>query len=302
MRTGGGGRKTALVTGSSSGIGCACVCALVERGYRVYGGVRRDLDARELVRAAGERATPVILDVTEDESVRRAIEIVSDAVGDAGLDALVNNAGVVVAGPLEYLPAAELHRQFDVNVFGTLRATRACLPLLRAARGRVVIVGSITGRVTFPFLGPYAASKAALASLGATLRMELRGAGVQACVVEPGSVATPIWSKSSDSARDTIAELPRAALDAYGVEMAAMLSTSAAAASLGAPAEAVARVIARALGARRMRGRYLVGWDARLLELARVLLPLGVNERLRMALVYRGRRSGGVAETGGRVL
>ena len=294
--------RTALVTGSSSGIGRACASVLIERGYRVFGGVRREEDARALALGVGNGVTPVMLDVTDDESVSRAVALISASVGEAGLHALVNNAGVVVAGPLEYLRAEEISRQFEVNVLGTLRVTRACLPLLRFARGRIVIVGSIAGRVSFPFLGPYSASKAALASLAATLRMELRAAGVLTCVVEPGSVATPIWEKSFSSARDTMAGFPPEALEAYGAQMEATLSSSAVAASMGVPPVAVARALARALAAPRMRGRYLVGWDARLLELAQALLPPSLYERFQIALVHRGRRASGVAESRGNAL
>jgi len=295
-------QRSVLVTGCATGIGRACVEHLAHQGYNVFAGVRCETDVHEIERAHRGAVIPLLLDVTEPASVAAARERLETSLSLQGLDALVNNAGIAVAGPLEYLAEKDLLRQFSVNVFGAMAMTRALLPLLRRARGRVVNVGSIAGRVTFPFLGPYSASKAALASLTATLRLELRSMGVQVCLVEPGSIATPIWDKSTRSALALLEGLPREAHKTYGAQMAATLSSSVLAASIGSTPAAVARAVAHALSSRRMKGRYTVGWDARLLILARRILPEHLWESLLLGLAYRGRRPGGVAETDGSVL
>src|SRR5262249_48182153 len=116
------------------------------------------------------------------------------------LGGLVNNAGIAVAGPLEHLQLAEIRRQFDVNVFGALAVTQAMLPMLRLARGRLVFVGSISGRLSVPYLAPYSASKAALRTMASALRVELRALGIRVTLIEPGSTRTPIWRKGRDAA------------------------------------------------------------------------------------------------------
>ncbi|HEV3047362.1 MAG TPA: SDR family NAD(P)-dependent oxidoreductase, partial [Solirubrobacteraceae bacterium] len=187
-----------------------------------------------------------------------------------GLDALVNNAGVAVAGPLEVIPEEDLRRQFEVNVLAQVAVTRALLPALRRARGRIAFVSSIGGRVAVPYNGPYAASKHALEALADALRVELRSSGVQVALIEPGSVATAIWEKGRAEVEGL--RIPPELDEHYGRVPAAMLRMVEMTARRAAPPEAVAAVIERALGARRMRTRYLVGADARgMLTIRRVL-------------------------------
>ncbi|HXG61995.1 MAG TPA: SDR family NAD(P)-dependent oxidoreductase, partial [Planctomycetota bacterium] len=173
-------RPAVLVTGAFSGIGLACARRLEEAGFRVFAGGRRP------PAAPPGPGTPVLLDVTDRESIALAARAV-EAAAPGGLAGLVNNAGVVSAGPLEFLPLDEIRRPFEVNVFGALAVTQAFLPLLRRARGRVVFMSSVSGLVATPFLGPYAASKFALEALGDALRMELSPWGLDVAIVEPGS-------------------------------------------------------------------------------------------------------------------
>jgi NAD(P)-dependent dehydrogenase (short-subunit alcohol dehydrogenase family) len=227
------------VTGASSGIGAACAARLRDRGWRVLAGVRRP-------GSAPEGTEELLLDVTDPP----ALEL------DA-LDGLVNNAGVAVAGPLEFLPADELGRQLDVNVVGQLRTTQACLPALRAARGRIVNMGSISGRNALPFLGAYAMSKFALEAMTDALRVELAPWGIHVAIVEPGTIRTPIWTRDRP-------DPPPEALSLYGGRLDAFRRVAVRRGTAGAPPEAVAAAVEHALTAARPRARYLVGRDARL--------------------------------------
>lgn len=183
-----------MVTGASSGIGAAVARDLAARGFRVFGTVRRAEDSGGL-EAAG--VTPLLLDVTDAAGIARARAQVERALAGAPLAGLVNNAGIPAAGPLELYPLDELRRVLEVNLVGTVAVTQAFLPLLRAARGRVVNIGSVSGRTALPFMGAYAASKFALEAVSDSLRRELLPLGVRVIVIEPGSFQTRIWSKAA---------------------------------------------------------------------------------------------------------
>jgi NAD(P)-dependent dehydrogenase (short-subunit alcohol dehydrogenase family) len=241
--------RTALVTGASTGIGRATALELARRGWAVLAGMRRPAEL-------GPGITPVQLDITSRDDVA--------ALGGRPLDALVNNAGIAVTGPLEYLPLDELREQLEVNTVGQLAVTQACLPALRAARGRIVNVSSISGRVAFPTYGPYAASKFALEALSDSLRRELRGSGVDVVVVEPGGVMTPIWERGLSRADALWQAMPAVAHAQYGRLYDAMRAVSEKAAQEGEPAEALAAVLADILEARRPRARYVFGRGARI--------------------------------------
>jgi NAD(P)-dependent dehydrogenase (short-subunit alcohol dehydrogenase family) len=260
-----------LVTGTSKGIGRACVLDLHARGFRVFAGVRTDADAEALRTAADDRLVPLLLDVTRPADIAAAGDLLRSRVGPEGLWGLVNNAGMVVAGPIEYLPPQELRRQFDVNVFGTLELIQTCLPLLRAARGRIVNVSSVNGRVVTPFTGAYGASKFALEALSDALRLELRRTGVRVVVVQPGAIRTPLWETAPEHARRLAERYPPAALSHYGRVLERLAQVRVPSRALSA--ERVAAVIARALLARHPRARYHVGGDARVGIMAARLLP-----------------------------
>jgi len=248
-----------VVTGASSGIGRVVVRRLAGAGWRVFAGVRREEDAAALAREGRGAIEPVRLDVTCDEQVAAARDRVGAAVGAQGLGALVNNAGIVAGvGPLERLPLEAVQRQFDVNVLGQVRVTQAFLPLLRRGGGRIVLMGSASGRVALPFVGPYAMSKHALEAMADTLRRELAPWGLPVVLVGPGVVRTAIWGKSeqvSDWPADEGDEVARRYRErqARGWEQARVEIVN------GADPDAVARVVARALSARRPRPRYRVG-------------------------------------------
>jgi NAD(P)-dependent dehydrogenase (short-subunit alcohol dehydrogenase family) len=243
--------RTALVTGASSGIGAACATRLAGAGWHVFAGVRRVGDA-----PAGTEE--ILLDVTDEDQVRAAAEQVGQ------LDGLVNNAGIALAIPLEFIPLNELRRQFEVNVFGQVAVTQAFLPHLRRSRGRIVFIGSIAGQSALPFLGPYAASKHALEAITDTLRLELRPFGVDVSLVQPGTIQTPIWTKSAEVA-DELANGAGAELAGlYGERIAAFRRVALRRGAKGASADEVARVVEEALTMERPRTRKLVGLDAKL--------------------------------------
>lgn len=281
----------ALITGASTGIGRATALRLVSKGWTVLAGVRDQEAGQRLERDAGGpgRMIPLALDVTDAGQVAEAAARVDELAGSGagasrgGLDALVNNAGIGIGGPLELVAAEDLRRQFDVNVFAQVAVTQALLPALRRARGRVVFVSSIGGRVAMAFTAPYAASKHAIEAFGDALRVELRSSNVRVALVEPGSVATPIWDKSRAEA-DRVS-IPPELQQQYGHVPAAMDKVLEDTARRGVPPEQVAETIERALTARRMRARYVVGRDAKaMLAVKRVLPDLVFDRVARRAL------------------
>ncbi len=272
----------ALITGASTGIGRATALRLAGGGWTVMAGVR-DPAAGESLAAEGPAAkiVAVPLEVTDQGQIDAAARLVAEhspAAGSKGLDALINNAGIAIGGPVEVLTDGDLRRQFDVNVFGQLAVTRAMLPLLRAARGRILFTSSIGGRVAMAYTAPYAASKHAIEAFGDALRVELSSSAIQVALIEPGSVATPIWDKGRGEAdRLTV---PPELQPYYGGVAAALDKALADTAGRGVPPEQVAAVIEAALRARRMRSRYLIGRDARAMLAAKRLLPDHLFDRL----------------------
>ncbi len=275
--------RRVLITGASSGIGEATALRLTHAGWHVLAGVRADADGDRLRSAAGERLEPVTIDVTEPGTIAAA----AAALGDEPLDGLVNNAGTALAMPLEFLPLDQLRRQLEVNLVGHVAVTQALLPNLRSARGRIVNVGSIAGRSALPFLGAYAASKHALEAVTDVLRVELRPFGIAVTVIEPGTIATPIWRKGGERFEELAGELPAQLGELYGERMAAFRKAAAAAGQRAEPADDVAVVIERALTAERPKARYVVGRDAR--RRARVeRLPAGLRDRVYERFLLRG--------------
>jgi NAD(P)-dependent dehydrogenase (short-subunit alcohol dehydrogenase family) len=259
-------RGAVVVTGASTGIGEACATHLASIGFRVLAGVRKPEDA-ERARAAGHEA--LTIDVTDEESIRSA----AAQLDDGPLAGLVNNAGVAVAGPLEFIPVAEFRRQLDVNVVGQVAVTQAFLPALRKARGRIVNMGSIGGRVALPLLSPYAASKFAMEAITDSLRRELRPWGMHVAIVEPGAIATPIWQKSRAANEELAAQSPPEVEQLYGKLIERIRAESANLGETGLPPIEVAKAVAHALTASRPKTRYLVGREAKGRAAAAAILP-----------------------------
>jgi NAD(P)-dependent dehydrogenase (short-subunit alcohol dehydrogenase family) len=248
-------------------------------GWRVFAGVRREQDAETLRRECSERIEPLMLDIVDAGQIADAAGRVAEAVGDAGLDGLVNNAGIAVPSPLETLPIEDFRRQIEVNLTAQVAVTQALLPTIRRARGRLIFVTSIGGRIAFPFTGAYHAAKFGLEAVGDAFRQELRPWGISVSIIEPGSIDTPIWERGEREA-----ELAGAAVEAreelYGRAIERYREVLRRTAARGIPPRRVAEAIEHALVSRRPRSRYLVGGDAKLQAWLRPLIPTPLFDRI----------------------
>jgi len=256
--------RAVVVTGASSGIGEASALQLTTLGFDVFAGVRKEADGERLRSESGSKVVPLSIDVTDQDSIRAAAAQVTEAVGERGLAGLVNNAGVAISGPLEFIPIEELRQQIEINLIGQVAVTQAFLGLIRAGRGRIVNVSSIGGRIALPFAGPYAASKFGIEAISDSLRRELRPWGIEVSVIEPGSVATKIWDKGTAKARELSANLPAEGMELYGGAIAKMQKLAAETAARGMPPEEVAEDVIHALTSAKPKTRYLVGRDAKM--------------------------------------
>lgn len=277
-------KKNILVTGTSTGIGRSVALDLAASGWRVFAGVRKSADAKDLQAEANGELLPLQLDVAKEASVDKAIAELSEKTGGK-LHGLVNNAGVYMGGPLELMRTEEIEQTFAVNVTGLLLVTRACLPMLRAAGGRIVNISSISGLVAMPGVSVYAASKHAVEAITDSLRVELLPFGVKVIAVEPGGIKTPIWNKGAArdaSARAETGSAETRELYAPLVRLLEKLNSKPG----GLPPEAVAKVVSDALESAQPKNRYLVGKDAKALSwLDR--LPDGLRDRTIAAKVWR---------------
>ena len=265
--------KSVLITGASTGIGRATALHLDAAGWRVFAGVRRDEDAASLRDAGSERLEPLMLDVTDAEQISTAVERIGSGVAAAGLDGLVNNAGIAVPGPLETLPIDDFKRQIEVNLSAQVAVTQALLPAIRTARGRIVFITSIGGLMAFPMFGAYHAAKFGLEAVGDVFRQELRPWGISVSIVEPGSIATPIWDRGLEEVDAIAARARDGHAELYGKAIEAYRDVARKTGDRGIPPERVAAKIEHALSARRPRVRYLVGADARGQAFASRVLP-----------------------------
>jgi NAD(P)-dependent dehydrogenase (short-subunit alcohol dehydrogenase family) len=238
----------------------------------VFAGVR-DLRAGEALHAKEGAIIPLQLDVTDDESIKRAADTVRQRVGGAGLAGLINNAGIAIGSPLEVIPLSQLRKQLEVNVIGQIAVTQAFLPLLRQAQGRIVNMGSIAGRGTIPMMGPYSASKFAMEALTDALRLELYPWGIHVSIIEPGAIATPIWDKSLNTALDVEKDMPAGAKLLYEKAARQVREVVQEAAQRAIPVDAVVQAVLHALTAPRPKTRYLVGTDAKLRAFMNKWLP-----------------------------
>lgn len=252
-----------MVTGASTGIGRAAALRLDASGWRVFAGVRREEDAASLREAGSERLAPLMLDVTDAGQIAAAAARIEEFAGPAGLDGLVNNAGIAVPGPLETLPIGDFRRQIEVNLTAHVAVTQAMLPAIRKARGRIVFITSIGGLMAFPMFGAYHAAKFGLEAVGDVFRQELRPWGISVSIVEPGSIATPIWERGDREVDAIAARAGDGHDDLYGEAIEAGREVARKTGARGIAPEKVATAIEHALSARRPRLRYLVGADAR---------------------------------------
>lgn len=267
-----------LVTGASRGIGNSIVTHLAVTGWDVFAGVRSEEGAAK-VKTASQRITPVILDVTNSDRLAALDDLLPDR-----LDAVVNNAAVAVGGPMEAVTPTELRRLLEVNVVGQLAVTQAVLPRLRRSHGRIVFISSLNGRVSFPLLGAYSASKFALEAAADALRMELKSWDIPVVVVEPAQTKTDMWRAAHSFVEETAAAMPAEMRQLYERHLPGLGKVLAMSQKMALPPGKVAEVVEEALTARRPRARYVVGVGPRLMLASVTKLPTPVRDRLLRAI------------------
>lgn len=266
--------KSVLVTGAARGIGKAISLRLAETGWQVYAGVRKPADGEALT-AEHPGIIPVVLDITDDAQIAALDEILP-----ADLDAIVNNAGIVVDGPVETLTRAGLRDQFEVNVIGTIAVTQAVLPRLRASKGRIVFISSLSGRVSTPGTGAYNSSKHALEGIVDALRIELRQWSIPVSMIEPGPIATDMWGEAVQMVDNTIARLTPAQSELYASQMAGMRKMAERVQKIAAPVSTVVDEVERALTTRRPKARYVVGLSGKIQALSAGLTPTPILDTI----------------------
>ncbi len=278
--------EAVLITGASTGIGRATVERLTKDGTRVFAAVR-DLSTV----ADHPLVTPVRLDVTSDAEAKAAADLVRSSLGASKLRGIVNNAGIGIGGPLEFIDLDEVRRQFEVNFFGQIAVTQAFIPILREQGPpdpRIVFTGSIGSRVAAPFVAPYAASKHALRGMAESLRRELLPWGFRVAVLEPATVSTPIWDKAADEVTATVEALPPRGRELYGAAIESVHNLVAGAGESGIAPSVVADAAHHALFSRRPKAEYLVGTEARMMSAASTLLPYRVFDQLVIREMRKG--------------
>lgn len=246
-----------LISGTSTGIGQSAALELARKGHTVWAGVRSQKSFDEITAIKIPELRAVFLDVCDESSIVGAVTSIREKSGR--LDALVNNAGMAVGGPVEGVQLDDWRRQFETNVFGQVRVIQECLPLLRKSRGRIVNISSISGRVSSPFLGPYASSKFAFEAISDSLRRELKPLGVKVSIIEPGPIATPFWEKSKSSGLEKIDRYAPMLREIYGPAMEKFKKQIDLAERTASPVTVVTRAIMHALTSRKPKTRYLVG-------------------------------------------
>ena len=277
-----------LVTGAARGIGKAIVDHLASSGWDVIAGVRSEDDARAITHRDPQRVSAVILDVTDADDVANLAQSLPDR-----LDAVVNNAGIAVAGPIETVTAADWRRQLETNVIGQFAVTQAVLPRLRQTRGRIVFISSVSGRFSSPLMGTYAASKFALEAGADALRVELKAWGVPVIVIEPGNTDTDMWRTADDLVLQTEAAMTPEHRELYASHIAGMKKVVPTNQKMAVPVDRVVDVVDQALTARRPRPRYVVGLTPKLLVASLTKMPVGLRDQVLAVLVGLPRRPRG---------
>jgi NAD(P)-dependent dehydrogenase (short-subunit alcohol dehydrogenase family) len=268
-------RGAVLVSGASTGIGAATASLLAREGFVTFAGFRNPADVPRIA-ALGADVRPISLDVTVQSSLEDAARTVGES--GVGLTGIVSNAGIAVGGPLEHLPVRELRRQFEVNVFGSIALVQALLPLLAEGNGRIVLVGSISGRLATPYIGAYSASKFALRAIADALRIELAPSRIKVSLIEPGSVRTPIWRKGRQAADEMAALLEGNTRPHYRAALERMLAITQSEERDGMAPDVVAAAILDALTAPKPRPNYLLGARARVGSVF-ALFPAALRDR-----------------------
>lgn len=261
-------QQTALITGCSSGIGEDIAVRLAQEGWRVYAGVRSESDGERLSKL-NQNLHPLILDVTNRQHIDDCLALFDEE--NIQLDALINNAGIAAGGPVEIMLEQEWRSIFEVNVFGLVNLTTACLPLLRKSKGRIVNISSISGLLASPFMSIYASSKFAVEAFSDSLRRETKDFGIEVCIVEPGPIATKIWDKGTADSMKKLEMLQGELATAYSGNVDAFRKAIDGAVKLALPASETSEAILHACTASKPKTRYLVSKNKPILKLLRML-------------------------------
>ncbi|MCY4081540.1 MAG: SDR family oxidoreductase [Caldilineaceae bacterium] len=269
--------RSVMITGASSGIGRACALWLDRAGWQVFATVRKEDDGLRLTDNASPRLSTILLDVTDPDQIAAAARTVREHVGGDGLHALVNNAGIAAGGLVEYLDPEELRRVFETNTIAPLTVSRHLIPMLRRARGRIVMISSIAGFSSTPLLSPYCASKFALEAFTDGMRLELKPWGIEVVSVQPGAIKTEIWNKARAYVDSELRKYPPNAFEKYGPLLDKMAESLEKPKGVGA--DEVARTVETALTVAKPKARYLVGRDA-LIRSWIESLPTSLRDRL----------------------
>lgn len=269
-----------LISGASSGVGQASVRLLARYGYQVVACVRRDGDGKALAAEFPGRIHPVMVELREQQSIEAAAGKVAEIVGDTGLQGLVNSAGTIYSGPLEYFPREQWLIQYDVNLFGTMALTSAMLPFIRKGKGRIINIGAVGGGLALPFFGGIASAKIAFAAANDCLRRELHPWGIHVIIIEPGGINTPANDKMREGVRLFLSAQGELAKSRYGVPMETFTSWAYRMHVRNLKPEQVAARVLKALTAKYPRTRYRVGLDSWAAALASRLLPDCILDRI----------------------
>lgn len=273
--------RSVLITGASTGIGAAAAERMKAAGWVVFAAARKDED---LERLRGDGFEALKLDVMDPDSIAAA----RASLDERGLHGLVNNAGVAVSAPIEFVPLDELRQQLEVNLVGQVAVIQAFMPNLREAKGRIVNVSSIGGRMALPLVGPYAASKFGLEAVSDSLRRELKPWGMHVSVIEPGAVKTPIWEKGVETANRIEEAMGERGRKLYGKLADRMREETAKVSERGVEPDEVAKAIERALTAPKPKLRYVVGKDAKLrLRVKKVVGDRGMDRLIGRTLDWQ---------------
>jgi NAD(P)-dependent dehydrogenase (short-subunit alcohol dehydrogenase family) len=268
-----------FVSGSSSGIGEACALGLDARGYDVFAGVRNEEDGKSLCQKASERLQPVIVDITDPEQIKTAFETVRQALGEKPLVGLINNAGISVGGPLEFVPTDRLRYIMEVNLIGHISVSQLFISLLRKSQGRIINVGSVSGIFASPMMGPYCASKYAMEAISDVMRRELKPWNIKVSLLEPGIISTKIWEKASMQAEHAIKEAPEELLHLYEPLIERIMKVAEESEKSAQSAEVVVKAVVHALTASRPKTRYRMGPKARFHKVMS-WLPDNIQDRM----------------------
>jgi len=273
--------KTVFITGTTTGIGLYTARHMHQLGWEVFAGVYPGEDTSALTADISDRLHLIPVDITQADMVRKAQEQIAQHTNS--LDGLVNNAGIALTGPMEFLPIDDIRRQIEVNYIGQVAVTQALLPMIRQAKGRIINVASILGRVVTPFSGAYCASKFAMEAFTDVLRMELRQWHIDVVAIEPTIIQTAIWQKVSEWQAMVLEELPAHAQALYGEQLAIMAQSTVDQQAISVSPQVIADAIDHALCSSKPKTRYTVGQDALILSLAWRFVP----DRLRDQIILR---------------